>query len=159
MSRPDPLSENPLPRETPQAAEVSEAPNRNDVPAAVLGTVELWRSTLEKGDLQTHVATYAPRVDKFFRQRRVSRQEVRREKQRMMARYPDVNKYEVHDVRLESLKGDRAVVTFRKDWDTSGSGSRRFAGSEKQRLTLQRLGGEWKVVGEEELKVHWVKRS
>jgi hypothetical protein len=125
----------------------------------VLGVVELWRSTLEKGDLQTHVATYAPRVDRFFRQRRVSRQQVLREKERMLDRYPNINKYEVHDVRLESLKGGRAVVTFRKDWDTSGRGSRRFAGSERQRLTLRTVDGTWKIVGEEELKVHWVRRS
>jgi hypothetical protein len=162
MSRPDPLSVDPLPRETSRTPEV-QAPasgnGHNDVPASLLGVIERWRSTLEKGDLETHAATYAPRVDKYFRQRRVSRQGVLREKERLLARYPHINKYEVHDVRLESIKGDRAVVTFRKDWDTSGSGSRRFAGSEKQRLTLRRLAGDWKITGEEELKVLWLRRS
>ena len=169
-SRPDPLSDDPLPRETQVAQPEAEAAgqqqnqqqsatDRNGVPADVLGVVERWRSSLERGDLQTHVATYAPRMDRFFRKRGVSRASVQREKQRMLERYPDFNKYEIHDVRLESMKRDRAVVTFRKDWDASGSGSRRFAGSEKQRLTLRRTGGEWKIVGEEELKIHWVRRS
>lgn len=166
MNRPDPLSDNPLPQATPAppsdaapSAKTLTAAKRNGVPADVLGVIERWRSSLARGDLDTHVATYAPRVDKFFRKRRVSRHAVEREKQQMLARYPDFNKYEIHDVKLESLKGSRAVVTFRKDWDASGTGSRRFAGSERQRLTLRRNGGEWRIVGEEELKVHWVRRS
>jgi ketosteroid isomerase-like protein len=163
-SRPDPLSMDPLPRETPAAAASDEQPpeapaKRDAVPADVLGVVERWRSSLERRDLETHVNTYAPRVDRFFRQRRVSREAVQREKVRMLERYPHINKYEIHDVKLESMNKDRAVVTFRKDWDTSGDGSRRFAGSERQRLTLRRTGGEWKIVSEEELKVHWVRRS
>ena len=162
-SRPDPLSQDPLPRETPAAPPDAQAPEatakRDGVPADVLGVVERWRSSLERGDLATHVNTYAPRVDRFFRQRRVSREAVQREKVRMLERYPHINKYEIHDVKLESSNKDRAVVTFRKDWDTSGDGSRRFAGSERQRLTFRRTGGEWKIVGEEELKVHWVRRS
>jgi hypothetical protein len=96
-------------------------------------------------------------VDRFFRQRGVTREQVRREKQRMLERYPDFNKYELKDVRLESRRGDRAVVTFRKDWDASGRGH--FAGSERQRLSLRRAGGTWQITGEEELKVYWVKRG
>ena len=162
-SRPDPLSQDPLPRETPAASPDAQAPEatakRDGVPADVLGVVERWRSSLERRDLETHVNIYAPRVDRFFRQRRVSREAVQREKVRMLQRYPHINKYEIHDVKLESINKDRAVVTFRKDWDTSGDGSRRFAGSERQRLTFRRTGGDWKIVGEEELKVHWVRRS
>ena len=48
-------------------------------------------------------------------------------------------------------------MTFRKDWDTSGQG--RFAGSERQRLSLRRAGGTWLITGEEELKVYWVSRG
>jgi hypothetical protein len=128
-----------------------------EVPADVLGFLERWRSTLARKDLDQHVATYAPRVDKFFRKRRVSRDQVRREKAQMIAKYPDFNKYDLKDVRLESRRGNRAVVTFRKDWDTSGSS--RFAGSERQRLTLRRTGESWQITGEEELKVYWVRRG
>jgi hypothetical protein len=161
-SRPE--SDNPLPRETPvQPAETPALQTQDGrdtrIPADVLGTVERWRSSLAKGDVTAHVATYAPRVERFLRQRRVSRDVVQRERNRMLDRYPQINKYEIHDFRLESIKGDRVVLTFRKDWDTSGGGSRRFAGSERQRLTLRRTGSEWKIVGEEEVKVHWVRRS
>jgi hypothetical protein len=127
------------------------------VPADILGFLENWRNTLVRKDLDRHVAAYAPRVDKFFRKRRVSRDQVRAEKAQMFAKYPHINKYELRNVRLNSRSRDKAVVTFRKDWDTSGR--TRFAGSEQQRLTLRRSGGSWQITGEEELKVHWVRRG
>src|SRR5688572_14104593 len=57
-SRPDALSQDPLPRETPAAAPAEQTPEatakRDGVPADVLGLIERWRSTLERGDLATH---------------------------------------------------------------------------------------------------------
>lgn len=128
-----------------------------DVPADVLGFLERWRSSLANKNLDAHVSTYAPRVNRFFTKRGVSREQVRKEKAQMFAKYPDINKYDIRDVRLEKKARDRAVVTFRKDWDTSGS--KRFAGSERQRLTLRRADGTWQITGEEELKVYWVRRG
>ena len=75
----------------------------------------------------------------------------------MLARYPEFRKYDIRDVRLESMDGERAVVVFRKDWDVRGRG--RFAGSEQQRLTLDRESGSWQIAREEETKVYWVRRG
>src|SRR4051812_14809867 len=38
--------------------------------------LEKWRTTLLRGDLTAHAACYAPVVDRYFRQRRVSRAQV-----------------------------------------------------------------------------------
>ena len=95
-------------------------------------------------------------MQRFFNKANVSRDSVLAEKQRIFRIYPDVKKYEIHDIRLESLNGDRAVVTLRKDWDLSGV--RRYAGSESQRLGLRKLSQGWQIVHEEELKVHWVRK-
>jgi hypothetical protein len=145
------------PATEPEAAPATHIAAEDGVPADILGFLEKWRSTLVRKDLDGHVGTYAPRVDKFFRKRRVTRDQVRAEKSQMIAKYPDINKYELKDVRLTSQSKGRAVVTFRKDWDTSGR--TRFAGSEQQRLTLRKFGGAWLITGEEELKVHWVRRG
>lgn len=139
------------------AAEEQPSEQRRNVPADVLGFLENWRATMAKGDLQRHVNAYAPQVDRFFTKRGVSRSAIHAEKQRFLEMYPNVNKYEIHDVKLEWGNEGRAVVTFRKDWDTSGV--TRFAGSERQRLTLSKAGGEWKITGEEELRVYWVRRG
>lgn len=155
-SRPDaaPPQAVPAPPESPPQEN-----GKRGVPADLLGVIERWRSSLASGDVDAHVAMYAPRLERFQRRRGVSRVTVGREKSRLLDRYPQVNRLEIHDVKLDSMKGDRAAVTFRRDWDANGSGSRRYAGSERQRLTFQRSGGSWKIVGEEELKVHWVRRS
>jgi hypothetical protein len=114
-------------------------------------------STVSKGDVESHSDLYAPTVTRFFRQRNVSKTAVRKVKSQMMALYPTVNRYDISDVKIESNTGSEAVVSFRKEWDMKGR--RRFAGAERQRLRLQRLGGEWKIVSEEETKVYWTKRG
>lgn len=154
------FGESPAPQAQPATSEpkrVEPVPaGKNDVPGDIAGFLERWRTSLARGDLEAHVATYAPRLERFFRQGKVTRDRVRAEKERLLRIYPDVNRLDITDIRVESRQGNRAVVTFRKDWDMSGA--RRFAGSERQRLTLVRVGDAWQIAGEEELKVYWVRR-
>jgi hypothetical protein len=119
--------------------------------------LDQWRLTVVRGDVGGQADLYAPRVERFFTKRNVSRDAVRQEKARMMQAYPEVNKYEISDVEVESNTGNEAVVSFRKEWDMNGN--RRFSGAERQRLRLRRIDGDWKIVGEEETKIYWVKRA
>jgi hypothetical protein len=119
--------------------------------------LDRWRGTLVAGDANAQANLYAQRVERFLTKRNVTREQVRREKAQLIAQYPAFQRYNIDDVRVESMDSSRAVVSFRKDWDARGNG--RFAGSERQRLTLIREGGLWKIVGEEETKVYWVRRS
>ena len=121
------------------------------------GLLHRWRETVVRGDVNAHAILYAPKMDKFFRRRNVTRETVRREKARMMELYPDVKRYEISDVRVESQRGTEAIVSFRKEWDMRGD--RPFSGAERQRLKLRRIAGDLKIVSEEELKVYWLKRS
>jgi hypothetical protein len=130
---------------------------KSNLPGDLHVFLDRWRSTLISGDAGAQADLYANKVDRFFTKRNVSRDEVRREKERLLGQYPEFYRYEIGDVRVESMDGNRAVVSFRKDWDARGRG--RFAGSERQRLTLRRESGSWKIVGEEETKVYWVRRS
>lgn len=128
----------------------------SSIPPEILDFLEQWRSTMVGGDLQKHVSLYAPVVDRFFRERNVSREAVRQEKKRMLDRYPHFDQYDLRDVKVDFAGDNRALVTFRKDW--SARGVRRFAGSELQRLTLQKDSAAWQIVSEEELRVFWVRR-
>ena len=130
----------------------------SDVPGGVQAFLDEWRDTLIAGDADAQARLYAPKVERFFTKTGVSREAVRREKASLLARYPTFHKYDIRDVRVEEMKGDRARVTFDKEWDARGTG--RFAGAERQRLTLQRTAaGGWQIVREEELKVYWVRRD
>jgi len=156
-----------LPRQqgTPQPNADATSRSRVDTPAensAATANADIndllnrWRDSVVRGDVNAHVILYGPKMDQFFRRRNVTRETVRREKARMMELYPQVNRYDISDVRVESQRENEAVVSFRKEWDMRGD--RPFSGAERQRLKLRRISGDWKIVSEEELKVYWVKR-
>ena len=127
-----------------------------DVPPDIRQFLESWRSSLLQGDLNTHVSLYTSRVERFFRRRNVTREAVRREKELVLSKYPNIEQYDIRDVKVDRVSDSRASVTFRKDWDMRGR--RRFAGSEIQRLMVRKDAGKWQITGEEELKVFRVQR-
>jgi hypothetical protein len=116
-----------------------------------------WRRAVITGDINAQTILYAPRMDRYFRQRNVSRDLVRREKVRLKEMYPQITRYDISDVRIESSKDSEKVVSFRKDWDMRGE--RRFAGAERQRLKLRKISGDWKIVSEQDMKVYWSTRG
>lgn len=127
----------------------------NAIPAGIDALLSKWRDTLIHHDLDGHVSCYAPMVYVFYNRRNVTRMGVREDRSRALSTYPEIRKYTISDVQLESLTATRAVVTFDKEWDTAGRG--RSAGAEKGRLTLERLNGDWKIVAEQEVRVYWQK--
>jgi hypothetical protein len=144
-------------REDHGGLEANSTRANGDVPSDIRAFLDEWTSTFIHGDIEGHVNLYAPRVDKFFLKRHVSRAAVRAEKVRMLRRYPRFERYEVRDIKVDRVTPDQAVVTFRKDWDARGL--HRFAGSELQRLTLSRRSGAWQIVSEQEPRVFWVRRG
>ena len=110
-----------------------------------------------RGDVKAQAILYAPKMEQFFRRRNVTRDVVLREKARMKELYPNVSRYDITDVQVESHKENVAVVSFRKEWDMHGE--RRFSGSDRQRFKLRKIAGDWKIVGEEEMVVYWVRRG
>lgn len=121
-------------------------------------TLERWVSSMKACDATEQASCYAPRVERFFRDSNVPNSAVLAAKQSMFAEYPTIMKYELTNIRFERKGWFETVVTFDKAWDARGS--RAFAGSEKQRLTL--VGGpmsSWKISAEDELEIYWVRRG
>lgn len=157
--RPAPTAESPRLASPPVQNEPEEPTTRAraETSAGIDEFLTRWSNTVARGDVEGQAALYAPKVDRFFRQRNVSQAAVKKVKSQMMSLYPTVNRYDISDVKVESNNGREAVVSFRKEWDMNGQ--RRFAGAERQRLRLRRIGGDWKIVSEEETKIYWVKRG
>lgn len=158
-TRPQPTDESARPRAEVKEDESSRSRTETDAAGTpqITDLLNRWRDTVVRGDVMAHTILYAPKMDKFFRQKNVTRAMVQREKARMMELYPEVKRYDISDIRVESNRGNEAIVSFRKEWDMRGE--RPFSGAERQRLKLRRISGDWKIVSEEELKVYWVKRS
>lgn len=143
--------------DSPSTPDAPDPQSETTATAQINGLLNRWRNAQISGNVDGQTSLYAPEVARYFSQRRVSRERVHREKMRMKELYPRVLRYDVSDVRIESLTSDRATVTFRKDWDLRGE--RSYMGAERQRLRLQRMLGDWKIVSEEEMTIYWSQRT
>lgn len=154
--RPSPVVNAPSPTVAPAAATAG-PPTREQAQAGITSTLTHWVDTTRRHDLDNHIQTYGPRLSNFFKQKGVSQQYVRTEKARLFREYPEIRQFEISNLRLQSLKGNEAVVTFDKRWDTVGKS--RYAGAGQGRMRLQLINAQWKIVGEEDTRVYWSKRS
>lgn len=134
-----------------------ERDRQSDEEQAIRSLLQQWRKTMLAGNPKENAACYAPLVDRYFRQRNVSRSEVTADKRQMMRKWPDLRDYTLSNIRVRFVSDSKATATFRKTWDAR-SGSRKFSGDEDQRLTFSRFDGNWQISGEEELKVYRVSR-
>jgi hypothetical protein len=123
---------------------------------AVIPFVIEWARSMRELDLERHVSSYAPVVDPFFTKRSVPLTEVRKEKERLFGGISEVRRLGVRDIRIESFQPERAVVTFRKDWDLRGRLG--TAGAERQRLTLRWIDGRWRITAEQETTIYWTRK-
>ena len=141
----------------PAVTEHSGAADR-EVPGAaksIHGLLDRWAASIRNRDLDAQVACYAPNVDPYFGLRNVTQQRIRDEKQRQFSQIGTVRQFDISNVQVQQNGADRATVSFDKTWDFGQR--KRFAGSERAVLTVARLKGEWRIVGEKEGKVYWVK--
>jgi DnaJ-like protein len=140
----------------PQPAATPDESWRIATVAAVESAIDQWSSTLLDADLHGHITFYSDRLERYFTERNVTWQAVYRDKRRLLLTYPVVIQYDVHNLQIVAETADRAVAIFDKSWDFRMVDNRRFAGEERQRLTLQLRDGRWRIVSEEELQVYWV---
>lgn len=153
-ARAAPRQDEPKPSPT---AERPGPPAEGENPNEVTALIARWRDTMARGDLQGHLACYAPVLDRYFRFRNVSKEEVEKDKRRMLRKWPRMTEYEVDNMKVTPDGDGTRSVTFRKRWEAR-NGKKRFAGVEDQRLTLKQIDGAWRIAGEEELKVYRVSR-
>lgn len=116
-----------------------------------------WVDALKDGDVATYVDCYAPTLSTYFIRHNVSQAEVRKSVDQMLKRYGRLDIYKISDLQVTPAGRGRAIATFRKRWQTSGR--KKFAGEERERLTLAKVDGSWEITSEEEQKLFWVHKE
>jgi hypothetical protein len=116
-----------------------------------------WKRALHSGNPDAIAEFYAPRVESYFGERNVSRTAVARSLARSAARYGKTEVLSVSNMRVTPIGDDRAAVTFRKQWRTSGR--HMYTGETEERLILANSDEGWKIVSEQETRVLWTRRS
>jgi hypothetical protein len=118
--------------------------------SSIRGLIYHWADTLVSGNLDAHMALYAPSLDRFQGLSNVSRDSVRDDRQRLMRSFSGVRRFEIHDLRISNTSEDTAAADFRLMWS---AGAYENASSVSHRLQLRRIGNAWKIAGEERLRL------
>jgi hypothetical protein len=122
---------------------------------SVLSTVDRWVSATRSLNVDGLLACYAPRLKKFYRLSDVGLDEVAKNKRDAFRKFSETRTYQLRNVAFEHLDSHEAAVVFDKDCDfRDRKSNRRYAGSGRQRLTLERFADSWLITGEEELGVY-----
>jgi ketosteroid isomerase-like protein len=137
-----------------------------DAEQAVRNAVTAWVEAFRSKDAKALAECYAPFVEIYFRQHNLSHEQIKRYIESTFARTLDIRKYEVSDIRVQTspaVQGptnvySRATAVFHKEWETSETSGKTFAGEEIEQLTFTNSPQGWQIVREEELKILRVAR-
>lgn len=121
----------------------------------VRAVLAAWANAAQTSNLTDELAWYAPTVGPFFRMPRATHEQVAQAKAQLAAKYPHVTKYALSKITVDRIHDDHVTVSFDKEWEAIGA--QRFAGSERERLELRRINGNWRIAAEQELQIYWVR--
>ncbi len=142
----------------PPASQQAAAPASSAVLLDVRATLDQWNAALRTGNPKAIAGFYAPKINSYFGEHNVSSAEVSRSLTRSAARYGKTRVLQLSDLHITPLTGDRAVATFHKRWQTSGTHT--YSGETEERVTLAKQNDDdWKISSEEQTRVLWSERT
>lgn len=118
-----------------------------DTQAQIQQLLNRWVGSIKARDLNEQMSCYAPTLSRYFLKQNVSKQEVRRDKQRFLERYPNIRELALQDVKITSVNG-QPEVTAVKSWDFGGQ--KDWTGQVLTHLIFQRESGKWVITSERE---------
>ena len=137
----------PLPTPAPTVSSEDAEGIRNEV----TDVLDSWVGALESNNLNAHLNYYADTVDYY--KGRYSRNQIRADKQRAFQEFDNLE-MDVSNIRVTpDPSGDKATVVYDKEWNFEGA-DKRSEGKVQSQLTLQKIGGRWRITGEKDLRVY-----
>ncbi|HVF46803.1 MAG TPA: hypothetical protein VNA17_04490 [Pyrinomonadaceae bacterium] len=138
------------PTPSPSATAQTKPPaNEAEIREDVLDRLETWTSDTEAGDIDACMSNYAPTVD-YYGRGPSSASYIRGDKQRAFSRYSSIELNLSNIAVTPAADGESATVIFDKEWNFSGDGT--STGKVQQMLRLKKIGGEWLITAEKDLK-------
>lgn len=126
----------------------------NQLKKEISETLETWRSTIEKRDIEGHIKNYVQILDNYYRESGIYREHVRADRQRAFDRYPIIS-LTIDNVIITPLSLESASVTFDKSWSFKNS-QKMSTGSVQQEIEFVKQNGRWLINGEKDLKVYYI---
>ena len=123
--------------------------------AEVSGTVDSWATLAESRDLSAYMDNYADKVD-YYNKKSVDKSAVRADKQRAFGLY-DTIEFNVSNLRvMPDATGENATAVFDKQWYFENE-EKSNEGKVQTQLQMKKIGGDWKITSERDLKVYYTK--
>jgi hypothetical protein len=142
--------------EAPLSVPVAEelGASNEELKKEIAAVVESWRAAAEARNAAEFAGKYAETVD-YFDQNAAGLAEVRAEAQKIFTAYAEIE-IGVTNLRVAAdAGGRRATAVFDKEWSYETAAAL-TEGKAHVKLSLQKFGGDWKIVGEKHLKVYYL---
>ncbi|MGA8088693.1 MAG: VCBS repeat-containing protein [Terracidiphilus sp.] len=123
---------------------------------AVKQLLNQWVQSFKEKNLANQVNCYAPQVGTYYLRHDVSRALIEENKARAFAAIKDIHVFDLANIRMVIDSPTQLTVTFDKTWDTTLISGKRYAGSERERLEIMVVDGEWLIQSEIEEKIYYV---
>ena len=149
----------PAPNSSPSATAIpTPAPpsdyNPEQTKSEVSSKIYSWKSSAESRNLNAYMSNYADTID-YYNKRGASSGFVRNDKQRAFSAFDNI-KINLSNMRVNpDVGGENATAVFDKEWVFEGAGKYN-AGKVQTQLRLRKIGGDWRITGERDLKVYYV---
>lgn len=141
------------PTATPTAQPTLDPEEAKTISGDVKNVIDEWKTSTENLEIDQHISQYADTVD-YYKGGRVKVSRVRADRERAFAAYDSIS------INLDNVKvtpdasGEKATVVLDKEWDFAGA-EKVSTGKVQQQLTLNKIGGRWRITGEKDLKVYY----
>jgi hypothetical protein len=126
----------------------------NQIKKEIGETIETWRSSIEKHDIDTHIKSYVAQLDNYYKESGIHREHVRADRLRAFERYPSIDLH-VDNMKITAHSMESATVVFDKSW-TFKRPERTSTGSVEQEMALIKQNGKWLINGEKDSKVYYI---
>jgi hypothetical protein len=151
---PENTNEKPSVRPTEQKTPAPDF-DAEEVKRNVSKTIYAWKSAAEAINLAEYMTNYADTLD-YYNKRGASIGTVRADKQRAFSTY-DTMKINLSNMRVTpDATGENATAVFDKEWYFENA-QKVSEGKVQSQLKLKKIGGDWKITSERDLKVYYVK--
>jgi hypothetical protein len=126
----------------------------NQIKKEITEMIEVWRSSIEKHDIDTHIKSYVAQLDNYYKENGIHREHVRADRLRAFERYPAID-LQVDNIKITPHSLDSANVVFDKTW-TFKRPQRTSTGSVQQEMELVKQDGKWLINSEKDAKVYYI---
>lgn len=148
-------SKSPNGKNTP-AGEKTPSYDREKLIEGVGKQISSWKSLAEARNLDGYMAKYGLKID-YYTKRGASREYVKKDKQKAFSAYTSINTKLSNISITPASDGKKATAVFDKEWDFSGPG-KNSTGKVQTQLKFEKIGDDWLIVSERDLKVYYVKK-